>query len=96
VLRTAESSWCSGSSRSRALGSVGKWTEREPELLDVRSLTVENQKLFHQAARMAGERVFSHESVEGPTWMRECCLGADIVIESIAFIRSMHDERAPC
>jgi len=38
--------------------------------LDLRELTVENQQLFHQAAKRAGVQAKSHKAAELPEWLR--------------------------
>jgi len=40
--------------------------------LDLREFTPENQRLFHQAARRAGERAGSVECEAWPDWLRGC------------------------
>ena len=48
--------------------------------IDVRELTLENQKLFHRAARLAGERMQSDQPGDMPSWTRECAVElADMV-----------------
>jgi len=50
-----------------------------PRHLDVRNLTLENQKLFHRAVRLAREAA-SHEPPKGPVGMDECLVAlADMV-----------------
>jgi hypothetical protein len=48
-------------------------------MIDVRELTVENQKLFHRAALLAGEQAQSEESGELVTWKMCCAELADMV-----------------
>src|SRR5437588_843172 len=40
--------------------------------LDLRELTPENQHLFHQAARRAGERAEAESEDKQPDWLRGC------------------------
>jgi hypothetical protein len=48
--------------------------------IDVRELTAENQKLFHGAARLAGDRLRSDQPSEMPSWTKDCALElADMV-----------------
>ena len=48
--------------------------------LDVRELTAENQKLFHRAARLAGERMQSDQSSDVSSWTKKCAIElADMV-----------------
>jgi hypothetical protein len=48
--------------------------------IDLRELTVENQRLFHRAARLAGEQMQSNQPEDVPSWTKECAVElADMV-----------------
>jgi len=48
--------------------------------LDLRELTIENQRLFNRAAQGAGDRVQSEDSGEPLSWKKKCCTAlADMV-----------------
>jgi hypothetical protein len=55
----------------------GPWLRKSDQMLverflDLREFTPENQRLFHQAARKAGERAGSVDCDEWPAWLRGC------------------------
>ncbi len=55
----------------------GPWLRKSDQqlvdrLLDLREFTPENQRLFNQAARDAGERAKSVEGAGWPDWLRDC------------------------
>jgi hypothetical protein len=48
--------------------------------LDIRELTPENQKMFHEAARKSGQRALSSEALDWPDWLKSALVDlADMV-----------------